>query len=166
MEKTSTQWIEQLGLKPHIEGGYFVETYQSPDTLRTSGFPTHDSAERFRAKGIYFLLLADQKSKLHRLKCEEVWCYHCGTSLTLSIIHRDGKLQQIRLGLQWEQEEQLQVTVPRDVWFGATVNFPGSYTLVSCITVPGFEFADFELADRPALLKDYSQHKEIIEMLT
>ena len=166
MEKTSEQWIEQLHLKPHLEGGYYAETYQSPHNLEQSGLPERYSADRLSAKAIYFLLPSDQASKFHRLKCEELWCYHCGTSLTISIIQRDGALQQFQLGPHWEQGEQFQVIVPHGVWFGARVNSPGSYALVSCITVPGFDFADFELADRQTLLKEYPQHKEIIEMLT
>lgn len=166
MEKTSKQWIGRLGLKPHLEGGYFVETYQSPDNLQQPGLPQRYSADRLSAKAIYFLLSGDQASKFHRLKCEEIWCYHGGAPLTLSIIHRNGHLQQLQLGPHWEQGEQFQVAVPHGVWFGARVNSPGSYALVSCITVPGFDFADFELADRQTLLREYPQHKQIIEMLT
>jgi predicted cupin superfamily sugar epimerase len=134
-KKRDTQWIEQFRLKPHIEGGYFVATYQSPDTTSNLRFPTPDSAERIRAKGIYFLLWPI-RSRNASLKCENLG-YHCGTSLTLSIIHRDGTLQQIRTWICMEQEEQLQVTVPRVSGFGATVNFPyhirGSFYYGPCI---------------------------------
>jgi predicted cupin superfamily sugar epimerase len=166
MEHTLTQWIARLGLEPHPEGGYFVETYQSPDVLQKSGLPGRYTADRFSAKLIYFLLPADQVSKFHRLKCEEIWCYHWGASLTLSLIALDGTLQHVHLGPDWENGEHFHASIPHGVWFGAKVNPPGAYALVSCVTVPGFEFADFELADRQQLLQEYPQHAQIIELLT
>jgi predicted cupin superfamily sugar epimerase len=38
--------------------------------------------------------------------------------------------------------------------------------LVGCAVAPGFEFEDFELADRSSLLNAYPQHRLIIERLT
>lgn len=166
MEKALNDWIEHLGMNPHPEGGYFVETYHSPDTLRKSGLPDRYPSDRLSAKLIYFLLPAEQVSKFHRLKCEEIWCYHWGASLTLSLIAPDGILQHAQLGPDWENGEQFHLTIPHGVWFGAKVNPPGAYTLVSCMTAPGFEFADFELADRQKLLAEYPQHRQIIEILT
>ena len=166
MGKALDQWIELLGMESHPEGGYFVETYQSPDILQKNGLPDRYTSDRFSVKVIYFLLPADQVSKFHRLKCEEVWCYHCGASLTLSMIAPDGILQHVQLGPDWENGEQFHIIIPHGVWFGARVNPPGGYSLVSCLTVPGFEFADFELADRQQLFHEYPQHTQIIEMLT
>lgn len=37
--------------------------------------------------------------------------------------------------------------IKRGWWFGARVSERNSYALVSCIVAPGFDFADFELAD-------------------
>ena len=56
--------------------------------------------------------------------------------------------------------------IPHGVWFGAKTRQQDSYTLISCITVPGFDFDDFELAERQSLLYEYPQHKDIITMLT
>lgn len=102
----------------------------------------------------------------HRLKCEEIWCYHVGDALTLYIIKQDGVLQRIKLGPNFDDGEHLQVVIPHDVWFGAKVNKKNAYTLISCMTAPGFDFEDFELAEQQALLKEYPQHKEVIETLT
>jgi predicted cupin superfamily sugar epimerase len=37
---------------------------------------------------------------------------------------------------------------------------------VSCIVTPGFDFADFELADRDALLAEHPQDADLIRELT
>jgi len=41
-----------------------------------------------------------------------------------------------------------------------------SYSLVSCVVAPGFDFADFELFKQEELLKEFPDHKEIVERLT
>ncbi|MBI4835384.1 MAG: cupin domain-containing protein [Planctomycetes bacterium] len=44
---------------------------------------------------------------------------------------------------------------------------PGSeYSLIGCTVSPGFDFADFELGKREALVKKFPHAKNIIEKLT
>ncbi len=159
-------WIDKLQLTSHPEGGYFARTYRSPDRISQQGLPERYSGARVCAGAIYFLVPTGQASKLHRLKCEEIWCYHFGAPLTLSILEKEGTVRHIILGPDFEQGEQFQAVVPHGVWFGAKVNKKDAYTLVSCITAPGFDFEDFELAERESLIQEYPQHKDVIEMLT
>jgi uncharacterized protein len=37
---------------------------------------------------------------------------------------------------------------------------------VGCVVAPGFDFEDFELADRERLVAAYPQHRAVIEGLT
>jgi predicted cupin superfamily sugar epimerase len=46
------------------------------------------------------------------------------------------------------------------------VEVADGYTLVGCTVAPGFDFADFELADRKELIAAYPAHAAIIESLT
>ena len=55
--------------------------------------------------------------------------------------------------------------VPKNTIFGSQVIEKNSYSLVSCLVSPGFDFADFELIKRAELLKEFPQHKEIIEIM-
>ena len=41
-----------------------------------------------------------------------------------------------------------------------------AWALVSCVVTPGFEFTDFELGDRAALLAAHPEHAEIVRELT
>jgi len=59
-----------------------------------------------------------------------------------------------------------QTVVPAGVWFGATVRQPDSYTLVGCTVAPGFDFADFELAQRSTLQAQFPAHHALIQRLT
>lgn len=162
MEYAMTDLIRQFQLAAHPEGGYYYETYVSPDIIGRAGMPDRYSSERRSAKAIYFLLPSDQVSKFHRIKCEEIWCHHFGEALTLFLIHRDGSVQEIVLGAHIERGELPQIIIPHNVWFGAKVNKKNAYAFLSCITAPGFEFQDFELAERNALLQEYPQHRELI----
>jgi uncharacterized protein len=116
--------IESLGMRPHPEGGHYVETWRGPD--RGDG--------RATGTAIYFMLRAGERSHWHRVDADEIWLFHLGTPLRLSI----GDTEHV-LG-----PEQPQVVVPAAAWQSAEPL--GEYTLVSCIVVPGFEFSGFELA--------------------
>ncbi len=166
MEHTVPDLIRQFQLVAHPEGGYFNETYVSPDMIPSGGLPSRYASERRSAKAIYFLLPGDHVSKFHRVKCEEAWCFHLGEGLTLFVIYPDGSLQELSLGLDIERGEHPQIIIPHNVWFGAKVNKKNAYAFVSCITAPGFEYEDFELAERNALLQEYPQHRELIVSLT
>jgi predicted cupin superfamily sugar epimerase len=171
-------WIRQLGLSSHPEGGYFRETYRSADLLRHSGLPSRYNSDRISATGIYFFLGAGDVSKFHRLRSDEVWCYHAGRPLMVYIIEPDGSLQRFVLGIDLGKQQRPQIVIPHGVWFGAcgveaeseadaeTQTQSALYTLVSCMVAPGFEFEDFELAAREDLLAAYPQHKDLIEQLT
>lgn len=164
--KEAHDWITHFHLAPHPEGGYFQQTYRSPDILARSGLPSRYDSERVSATAIYFLLESGDVSKFHRLRSDEVWCYHAGSPLMLYVLQSDGSLQTSILGIDLDKQECPQVVIPHGVWFGARVIEPASYTLMSCLVSPGFEYEDFELADRGQLLREYPQHKTLIEQLT
>ena len=56
--------------------------------------------------------------------------------------------------------------VPAGVWYGARVAVAGGWALLGGTVAPGFEFADFELAGRAALLAQWPRHRALIEALT
>jgi predicted cupin superfamily sugar epimerase len=41
-----------------------------------------------------------------------------------------------------------------------------AWSLVSCVVTPGFDFADFELGRREALLAAFPQHRELVLAFT
>ncbi|MCP4399332.1 MAG: cupin domain-containing protein [bacterium] len=166
METSCDYLIRTLNLTVHPEGGYFKESYRSSDRIEAAALPDRYQAERPCSAAIYFLLPGDQVSKFHRLQCDEIWCHHSGESLTLYVIDASASLLRIKLGPRIDEGEQPQIFIPHNVWFGAKVNKKNAYSLVTCITAPGFDFDDFELARRQGLLQCYPQHREIIEMLT
>jgi predicted cupin superfamily sugar epimerase len=166
MTKNAAYWINRLNLIPHPEGGYFQETYRCPETIKHTHLSEHYSSDRACATAIYFLLEGAQVSKFHRLRSDELWCYHAGSPLTLHVITPDGAARQLLLGQELENDQRPQVLIEHGQWFGARIIQDASYTLVSCIVTPGFDFGDFELATCEQLLSVHPQHQALIELLT
>jgi len=164
--KTAEYWIEKLALQPHPEGGHFCEVYRSSECIDQAALPERFKGGRAFSTSIYFLLKAGQTSNLHRIQSDEIWHYYRGSPLTLYVISATGEMLTMRLGPEPEKDQQLQIVVPNHCWFGATVDGPDSFTLVGCTVAPGFDFKDFELADRRLLLERYPQHRAIIERMT
>jgi predicted cupin superfamily sugar epimerase len=54
-----------------------------------------------------------------------------------------------------EAGQRPQVVVPAGTWFGTELRSGASHCLVGCTVAPGFEFADFELAQGPELAARY-----------
>jgi predicted cupin superfamily sugar epimerase len=134
-EGTAAAIIARLGLQPHPEGGWYRETWRAgaPDGARES------------ASAIHFLLEAHQRSHWHRVDAAELWFWHAGAPLALSIAPDDvGPVTRTVLGGDVLAGEAPQALVPAG-WWQAAAPF-GGWTLVSCTVSPGFRFAGFELA--------------------
>lgn len=153
-------WIRALELLPHPEGGWYRETYRSPLPVDMGG------VERSAATAIYFLLAGNHFSALHRIKSDEIWHFYAGSSLAVEGILADGSRQTWRVGLDLAAGDLPQAVVPAGTWFGAELIDKSAYALVGCTVSPGFDFADFELAERPALLARFPQHADLIARLT
>ena len=166
MTRSSANWIRRLKLRKHPEGGYFRETYRAKERLAANSLPRRFSGPRSISTAIYFLLRSGEVSTFHRIQSDEIWHYYTGSPLTIHIISRQGKHLVIKLGPAPGRGELPQAVIPAGSWFGAVVNKPRSYSLIGCTVAPGFEFADFEPADRRRLLAKYPRHAEIILRLT
>lgn len=148
--------IETLNMLPHPEGGYYKETHRCEHKVQTENNTTR-SAETV----IYFLLEKDQKSHFHRIQSDETWYFHQGETLEIVAII-EGKLQCYLLGNNIENNESPQITIPARTWFAAHLKKAKDYALVSCSVAPGFEFTEFELAEREQLLETFPDLKDTI----
>jgi uncharacterized protein len=129
-----------LDLAPHPEGGFYRETFRDPRKIDG----------RAASTAIYYLLPAGQISAWHRVDAAEIWHYHAGAPLALSLFE-DGRRTTLRLGANLPGGERPQGIVPAGAWQSA--QSLGAWTLVGCTVAPGFEFAHFEIA-APGQLPD------------
>ena len=132
---TAAGLIELLGLTPHPEGGHYRETYRDKPADGSRGTMT----------AIHYLLQAGEVSRWHRVHtADEIWIFNTGGALEL-MLSPDGQSQEIQLlGLDVARGERMQIMVPRGCWQSA--RSLGTFTLITCVVSPAFEFDDFELA--------------------
>jgi predicted cupin superfamily sugar epimerase len=164
MIEDSAYWIRKLGLEPHPEGGYYRQTYRADLVLE--GLPRQFSGPRAASTAIYFLLEGENFSAFHRLRSDEVWHFYLGATVTVQVIEADGRYVQVQLGSDPEAGEVLQAVVKAGCWFASQIKDGGAFALVGCTVAPGFDFDDFELAERDRLVELYPQHRNIITKLT
>ena len=130
---TSDAIIAKLGLQPHPEGGFYRQTWVAENDGRPTG------------TCIYFLLKSGEASHWHRVDATEIWLYHAGAPIVLSLAETDaGPAADHILGPDVLGDQAPQIIVPKDTWQAARTI--GDWTLVSCTVSPGFDFAGFTLA--------------------
>lgn len=159
MTATAAYYVEQLGMLPHPEGGYFRQTYLSPLNVQTP------RGERPVSTAIYYLLEQGDYSAFHTLKSDECWHFYAGGPLLLHIIYPSGEYACITLNGQLEQGGRLQYVVPAHTWFAAEPAPGSTFSLAGCTVSPGFVFDDFELARKASLSAAYPSHAKLISRL-
>lgn len=123
---TAEDYIKTLGMKPLAdEGGWFAPVWRSADDKTQSV--------------IYYLLKKGEISRWHQLKSNEVWTWHAG-----------GRLEMTLGGAgDWPRAEKTQAigpgsfagVVPAMTWQTTRVA-QGDFALVSCVVAPAFQDAD------------------------
>ncbi len=163
---TLEEIIEHLKLEPHPEGGYFRETYRSEGIIPQTVLGKSFDGERNYSTAIYFLLTSDNFSAFHKVAQDEFWHFHIGAPIELHMINPKGEHSHIIIGNNMLNGETPQFVVPGGYWFAAQIMEQNSFALVSCTVSPGFDFADFDLAKRSELTKQFPQHSQLVEQFT
>ncbi|HKZ66940.1 MAG TPA: cupin domain-containing protein [Chitinophagaceae bacterium] len=162
---TAQQLITQYQLQPHPEGGFYLQTYCSSEMIPVDALPDRFTGNRYFSTAIYFLLEQKQFSAFHRIQSDELWHFYDGIGLHIYVLHPDGRGEVLKLGDDPENGYSFQQMVPAGCWFASKPVSENGFSFAGCTVAPGFDFVDFELADKRELLKEYPQHAEWINML-
>ena len=159
-------YIEKLGLTHHVEGGAFRETYRSalvvPQEVLSNDFKGNKNA----STAIYFLLSYGQFSAFHKILSDEMWHFYAGQPLTIYEIENNGNLITHQLGSDLEKGETFQCVIKAGNWFGSRCEIANGFSLVGCTVSPGFDFADFELANRNELCQAFPALTDLVNEMT
>src|SRR5258705_5377446 len=74
-------FVRELDLAPHPEGGWYKETWRSEVSCTPEGYP----GPRSTASAIYFVLNPGERSQWHVVRSDELWLWHAGGPLTLRL---------------------------------------------------------------------------------
>ena len=111
---------------PHAEGGYYAETWQQKEQS---------------VSHIFYLLPKGETASWHRLNSDELWLFHHGEDLTVTLGGQGespAPEKEIRLN-----GENLQCFIPGGTWQRAKAG--DADVLVSCIVSPAFRWEQWEL---------------------
>ncbi|HTH82683.1 MAG TPA: cupin domain-containing protein [Mucilaginibacter sp.] len=159
MSTTPAHWIKHLHLQPHPEGGYYKEVFRSVNNVTR----VRSAVIKQACTSIYYLLEGNDFSGFHRLASDELWYFHKGAPLHIHVIDNQGihtiiELSDSTIG-------NLQAVIPANTWFAAEVPSGKEFALVSCAVAPGFDFVEFEMANKQELIAQYPQHKLLLNKL-
>lgn len=148
MTYTAEQLIERLHLAPHPEGGWFVFRESSGQQIPA---PDGFSGPRESCSVIYYLLRKGEISRWHQLKAAEVWTWHQGGSLEMTLGGTGTAPvpeRTLALGPRLDKGEQFEILAPPDQWQTTRV-VDGDFALVSCVVAPGYQEEDCLLPEQP-----------------
>ena len=147
---TARELIELLGMVPHEEGGWYAFVTSSGVSIPGGTVPGI-AGPRDSCSIIYYLLQKGEISRWHQLRASEVWAWHMGGSLEMTLGGTGDKPcpeGTLSLGPRLREGEQFQILAPADQW-QTTRLVDGDFALVSCVVAPAFHEEDCLLPDNP-----------------
>ncbi len=139
MKSRADALVQELGLAPHPEGGFYRELYRSRRMVRTDD----GRSERWAATTIYYLLRGNDVNRWHRVASDEIWHWYEGAPMELHLLDVQLSRQKVELLGPVDADRAPVRAVPAGNW--QAVRCTGEYTLAGCTVAPGFEFSDFRL---------------------
>lgn len=167
--RISAEEVKQiLSLKPHPrEGGWFTRTYESGEMLAPAVFADQRYASaRHTGTAIYYLIEPDTFSEMHLLQSDELFHFYAGDAIEMLQLLPNGAGASVRIGADLRSGERPQVLVPRGVWQGSRLAPGGSWALLGCTVMPGFEFEDYKSGTRAELVAGWPAYAAEILNLT
>ncbi len=159
---TPQNLIFHYNLQPHPEGGWYAQSYRSSEIIPAAALPNRFGGDRVFSTAIYFLLEQGNFSAFHRIKSDECWHFYQGDPLEVFIIGTDRQLTIVTLGQDSSRGQLFQYVVPANCWFASRPAKESKFCFVGCTVAPGFDFADFELANQTNLCSEYPEYSELI----
>lgn len=147
---TKESLLKELQLEPHVEGGYLVRAYSSPQII-TIRKEDGSHMDKFLMTCAYYMLTVDSPiNHFNRNGTNIVHYYHLGLPIRYHVITPEGQCSSTVLGPNISAGEKLQFMVPARCWKAAELvlqdDCPLDYGLISEGMAPGFDYADWSLA--------------------
>ena len=149
--------MQKFRLSGNPRSGAYSWVYTSPTW-------TAEAISRPAAGSSYFLLAGSENLRFQSFDCDEVWYFHEGCGMRLTVLAADGTVRTFELGVGGAAMPM--VLIPRGQIFAAENVDSAGYSFISCMTIPALEPAGIRVWQREELLAKYPQAKEAIERYT
>lgn len=142
--------VDTLFLQPHVEGGYYRQTYESRGTM-----PTPRGKRLLGNSILYFLDERSPVGHLHLNQSDITHFIHGPGPIRYLMVDPGGVLHERFLGTDTRNGEVPVLTCPGGWW--KTSSLPDGVTqgLISEVVAPGFDFADQELMTEAGLAASF-----------
>ena len=149
--------MQKFRLSGNPRSGAYSWVYTSPTW-------TAEAISRPAAGSSYFLLAGSENLRFQSFDCDEVWYFHEGCGMRLTVLAADGTVRTFELGVGGVAMPM--VLIPKGQIFAAENIDSVGYSFISCMTIPALETAGIRVWQREELLARYPQAKEAIERYT
>ena len=149
--------MQKFRLSGNPRSGAYSWVYTSPTW-------TAEAISRPAAGSSYFLLAGSENLRFQSFDCDEVWYFHEGCGMRLTVLGADGTVRAFELGVGGAAMPM--VLIPKGQIFAAENIDSAGYSFISCMTIPALETAGIRVWQREELLARYPQAKEVIERYT
>lgn len=149
--------MQKFRLSGNPRSGAYSWVYTSPTW-------TAEAISRPAAGSSYFLLAGSENLRFQSFDCDEVWYFHEGCGMRLTVLGADGTVRTFELGVGGAAMPM--VLIPKGQIFAAENVDSTGYSFISCMTIPALETAGIRVWQREELLAKYPQAKEAIERYT
>lgn len=149
--------MQKFRLSGNPRSGAYSWVYTSPTW-------TAEAISRPAAGSSYFLLAGSENLRFQSFDCDEIWYFHEGCGMRLTVLGADGTVRTFELGVGGAAMPM--VLIPKGQIFAAENVDSAGYSFISCMTIPALETAGIRVWQREELLAKYPQAKEAIERYT
>ena len=158
--------IEYYSMLPHPEGGYYCTVFDDPIEVLSDGTALGRGTSRALWNNILFLIPYGSFSCFHRIPMNESWHFYRGDSMDFYEIDENGDLSHSVLGSQILNGEKIVHVVAKRNWMAARPRKGEfGYSLVGCLTCPGFLPNDLEIASSKKLISIAPKQEKLINSL-
>jgi uncharacterized protein len=167
--KTIIDWFK---LQPNAqEGGYFAATYTSALEIDSKDLPGFKPIKGKRpiCGAIYYFLDPDGFSAMHKVTGDMLYHFYSGDPVQMLLLYPENSPNQSEVCIfsnDIAAGGSPMKVIPGGTWLGSRLVPGGNYALMGVSMSPGFNPADYSIAKRKDLIKQYPDQEALILELT
>jgi uncharacterized protein len=166
------QIIEQYKLQPNTaEGGYFAATYTSALEIPGKDLPGFKPIDGKRpiCGAIYYFIDPDTFSAMHNVTGDMLYHFYSGDPVEMLLLYPDDyptRSEVCVFSNDLSSGANPMKLIPGGTWLGSRLLPGGNYAFMGVSMAPGFNPADYTIAKRADLIRQYPEEAELITELT